>query len=356
MQFEKIIIALDMLGCPNRCMHCWLSHTPNGHMNKDDLRFAADQFRPFTKNLTVDDWYREPDYSDCYQEMWRLCEMLSDEHPDHFELISVWRIVRDEHYAPWLRSLGLKTAQLTLFGGEEKTDYYTGRKGAYQDILKAVDILIAHHITPRIQVFVNKDTLPELPLVERLITDLHLQERCATFGGEFSCFVHQGSCDGENEKFYDIWVTPDDLEKIPPLLADYTLKHFQKQHLQDVFGQPEAVLYEELIRDTSTTSFVSDIPVFYIDNKWNVYPNVATPEAVWCLGNLKTDGVQSVLETYVNGGSIAQHTRLTVPLCEMVKAEGYPQSQRLFTRGDYIAFLLNRYCRNVSSQQGEINE
>lgn len=350
MQFEKIIIALDMLGCPNRCKHCWLSHTPNGHMNKDDLRFAADQFRPFTKSLTVDDWYREPDYSDHYQEMWQLCETLSDEHPHHFELISVWRIVRDEQYAPWLRSLGLKTAQLTLFGGEEKTDYYTGRKGAHQDILKAIDILIAHHIAPRIQVFVNKDTLSELPLVERLITDLHLQERCAAFGGEFSCFVHQGSCDGENEKFYDIWVTPDDLEKIPPLLTEYTLKHFQKQRLQDVFGHPEAVLYKELIHDTSTASFVSDTPVFYIDNKWNVYPNVATPEAVWCLGNLKTDGGQSVLETYVNSGSIAQHTRLTVPLCEMVKAEGDPQSQRLFTRGDYIAYLLNRYCRNIHTQ------
>lgn len=345
MKFKKMVIALDRLGCPNRCKHCWLSHTPNGHLTPDDLRFAAEQFRPFTDCLVVDDWYREPDYSDNYRAMWELCEELSDEHPDHFEVISVWRIARDESYAGWLRSRGLKAAQLTLFGGEAKTDYYTGRKGAYQDILKAIEVLLQHHIVPRIQVFINKDTLCELSPIEKLICDLRLKERCAAFGGEFSCFLHQGSCDGENEKLYDIRVTPDDLEKIPPFLAEYTLKHFQKQSIEDVFGQPEAKLYREMLCDTSTAGFVSDTPVFYIDNKWNVYPNVATPEAVWCLGNLKTDGAKAVLENYKNSRSIAQYTRLTVPLCELVKAKGDPQSQRLFTRGDYIFYLLNTYCR-----------
>ncbi len=53
--------------------------------------------------------------------------------------------------------------------------------------------------------------------------------RCRAFGGEFSFFLHQGSCDGESEKLYGVWVTPDDLAKIPPLLEAYTLRRETRQ-------------------------------------------------------------------------------------------------------------------------------
>lgn len=126
--FKRITVCLDMYGCPNRCKHCWVGHSSNGNLTKDDLIFVAEKFRPFTNALTVYDWYREPDYRDNYQELWDLCSRLSDVRENHFELISVWRIVRDREYVKWLSALGLKKAQLTLFGGQEKTDLYTGRE------------------------------------------------------------------------------------------------------------------------------------------------------------------------------------------------------------------------------------
>lgn len=52
-----------------------------------------------------------------------------------------------------------------------------------------------------------------------------------------------------------------------------------------------------------------------------------------------------MLENYLESRSVAQHTRLTVPLCDIVKAQGDKTSQRLFSRGDYIEFVLNKYCR-----------
>ena len=136
--FTSITVCLDMFGCPNRCKHCWIGHSPNGNLTNDDLRFIAEKFRPFTNCLKVYDWYREPDYKDNYKELWSLCNSLSDAHEKHFELISVWRIVRDKEYVKWLSSLELKKAQLTLFGGQKKTDYYTGRKNAYNETLKAM--------------------------------------------------------------------------------------------------------------------------------------------------------------------------------------------------------------------------
>ena len=208
--FKSLTVCLDMCGCPNRCAHCWLGAVPNGSLTTDDLRFVAEQFRPFTSSLEVADWYREPDFHDDYKERWELCAALSDRQTPHFELISYWRAVRDSTYLDWIKSQGVRTAQLTFFGGEALTDRYVGRRGAYRELVETAGLLLEKEIAPRIQVFVNKETLPELPLVEKMIEDLRLAERCAAFGAPFTAFVHAGSCDGENEKRYDIRVTPED--------------------------------------------------------------------------------------------------------------------------------------------------
>lgn len=342
---DKITVCLDMHGCPNRCRHCWLGNTPNGHMNVDDLCDVAARFRPHTSCLTVYDWYREPDYSDEYRERWELCGRLSDTREEHFELISVWRAVRDDSYIDWLKRLGMKRAQLTLFGGQETTDYFTGRRGAYDEILRTIELLIESRISPRIQVFINKDNISELGHIEKLIQDLELAERCKTFGGEFSCFVHQGSCDGENERNYARWVTPEELELIPPLLREYTLRHFGKSSLREVFGDVEQSLYERLSVDDTTESLVSCEPVFYVDRKFDVYPNLSTPSPQWRLGNLKRDGAEKILDCYLNSRSLAQHIRLNTPTRELVVSQGDPTSRRLFWQGDYIELILNRYCR-----------
>lgn len=348
MRFRRISACLDLRGCPNRCRHCWLGVTPNGRLPASALEYVADQFRPYADGLEVFDWYREPDYGDDYRALRALCARLSDGQTPHFELVSVWRLVRDDAYAGWLSSLGLKAAQLTLFGGEETTDLYTGRRGAYREILRAIDLLIAQGIAPRIQVFVNKGNLSELEHVERLIQRLDLARRCESFGGAFSCFVHQGSCAGENEQFYDAWLTPEDLDRIPASLAAYTRMHFQKASLAEVFGRTEQSLCEALAADRSTKSLVSDSPVFYVDKDFDVYPNLSAPAPHWRLGNLKADGAKAVLETYAQSRSVAQRVRLSVPLCDLAASQGRRDSNRLFSRGDYIEWLLNRYCREIA--------
>lgn len=347
MKFKQITVCLDMYGCPNRCKHCWLSVTPNGNMPLNELTNTANQFRPFTDYLQILDWYREPDYNEHYQEIFQLCTQLSNEPIEHFELASFWRLVRDTGYVKWLSSLNLKCVQLTLFGGEETTDFYVGRKGAYREILQSIEILIENKISPRIQVFINQQNINELAHIEGLIKQLDLEQRCHAFNGQFSFFLHQGSCDGENEKLYDIRVTPNDLDKIPASLEAYTLRHFGKKHLIDVFGKTEQTLCEEFITDHSTASYVEDSPVFYIDRDFNVYPNISSPAPHWCLGNLKKHRIETVLENYTESRSLAQHTRLRTPLCDIVKSCGNPSSQRLFSKGDYIEFLLNQYCSQL---------
>lgn len=346
MIFTKIGAGLDMRGCPNRCRHCWLGVTPNRNLTTDDLHFVADQFRPFTDHLDVWDHYREPDYADNYRQMWDISSSLSAHVEPHFELISYWRAVRDESYIPWVYSMGVRAAQLTIFGDEEMTDYFVGRKGAYHDILKTIEILLANRIAPRIQFFVYKKNIDQLVYIQQLIEDLRLEERCAIFEKPFAFFLHQGSCGGENEQFYDQWITPEDVVKIPPKLLEHTLKHFGKSDIFEVLGEPEQALHNRLSIETATMkSIVTDTPWFFVDGDFNVYPNYETPSHLWCLGNLKTDGAGAILDKYLGEQSPAQRTMTTVPIGEMVKAVGDPNSQRLMTEWDYMNFILTKYCR-----------
>ena len=153
----------------------------------------------------------------------------------------------------------------------------------------------------------------------------------------------------DNGFYYDMdlprTLTPEDLEKIPQKLVEYTLKHFNETKIENVFGKTEQALYEELIHDHSTASYVSETPVFYIDKDFSVYPNITAPAPAWFLGNLKTEGIETILKNYTESKSVAQAMRLTVPLCDIVASQGDCQSQRLFDKGDYIDYLTNKYCR-----------
>jgi MoaA/NifB/PqqE/SkfB family radical SAM enzyme len=343
--FSSLTACLDMAGCPNRCKHCWIGVSPNGRLNENDLRFVAEAFRQFTDNLAVDSWYREPDYLPEYKRLWELERELSDsKRVAHWELMSVWRAARDPEYVPWLKSLGVNACQFTLFGGREKTDFYTGRKGVYDEIICVIEQLINAEISPRIQVFINQDNIGDLSAVVDLIREMRLEERCANFEMPFSTFVHQGSCDGENAKLYDIRVTPKDLEIVPPLCVDYSLRHFNKNNFIDVFGKTELELCTELSSSTVFIGTVNDAPTFYVDKDFNVYPNITTPSKYWLLGNLKTDGAETILRRYLNDESPAQRVRATAPIGELVRDCGNFESERLFSQSDYLDFLVQLYC------------
>ena len=136
---REIAVTVDMAGCPNRCRHCWLGRAPNGSVSEESLRWIVEQFRnyvhprestPYFRQMTVQTWYREPDFAPHYRRLWELEQELSDSGKAlRFELASIWRLARDPDYAQWLKSLGTQTVQITFFGLEANTDYFTRRPG-----------------------------------------------------------------------------------------------------------------------------------------------------------------------------------------------------------------------------------
>ena len=67
---KRINLVVDMHGCPNRCLHCWLGELPNNSLTDGDAEWIASLFRPYFKDLTFYSWLREPDFCPHYRKRW----------------------------------------------------------------------------------------------------------------------------------------------------------------------------------------------------------------------------------------------------------------------------------------------
>lgn len=209
---KNLVICVDMKGCPNRCKHCWLGDLPNNVIDDNYAVYIVNLFKPYFKDITFYSWMREPDFCSNYKERWIKDNELSSIKPERFELASFYKIVRDPDYVKWLKEVGTKKVQLTFFGLEKTTDEYVGRKGAYQELMNASDLLKENDIEPRWQIFIYQTNKEELIELLNLAKHKNIKE----------VFVHEGSCDGNNRKLYDIRINKNE---IPEAVKEYFLDY-----------------------------------------------------------------------------------------------------------------------------------
>lgn len=339
--YEKsLVLAVDMYGCPNRCRHCWLGHMPNRKMEENADVWLVDYFKPYFKNITYYSWLREPDYCGDYEQRWHRDNQLSvNIPPSRFELASFWRIVRDPGYVGFLQRVGVQTVQLTFFGMEEMTDKYTGRKGAFHELLEATEILLAHRIAPRWQAFINEENKDEIVGLSKLAESLKLQERCHDFHGNFKFFVHSGSCEGENRALYDIRI---DKNHIPAELIPYYLNYDKVM--------TERKCWYLLRNDSSSPVYHNgEQIVLHISNMYDVYFNFTHMTENWKIGNLKIDSQEEIVHRILEEDIPALNRARNITVSELAKKYGDKLSHKAFLINDYKAYLLNCYLDDFPS-------
>lgn len=340
MNQQILSLAVDLYGCPNRCLHCLLVHMPNRQMEDGADEWIVRQFRPYFDRIEFYSWLREPDFCPDYRARWERDKALSvNAVPKRFELASFWRLVRDPDYAPFLKELGVPAVQLTFFGLEETTDRYVGRKGAFRELLRATELLLDQGIRPRWQGFINEENREELVSLLALSEELELPRRCEALGGEFRFFVHTGSCDGEARKLYPIWIRRDHVPA--PLI-------------------PHFLDYDALLPERELCRLWRDAPgsaaphnggeelVLYVSNEYDLYFNFTHMRPEWRIGNLKTEPIEELIRRAVEEDTPALRAARAVPLGELVQRYGSPASERAFSPEDYQAYLLNRHLEQLS--------
>lgn len=338
---KSLTVAVDMYGCPNRCRHCWLSHMPNRKMDDGADRRILDCFRPYFDKIEFYSWFREPDFCDDYVARWERDKELSvNTAPRRFELASFWRLARDPGYVRFLKDVGVGCVQLTFFGLRETTDLYVGRKGAFDELLRATDILIENGISPRWQAFIDRENRYEIVKLLSLSEEMKLKDRTEAFGGTFRFFVHAGSCDGENRKLYPVRIRRGE---VPEELIPYFLNYAE--------NRTEKELCEKLKDDRS--SFVphngNDI-VVYVANDYDLFFNFTHTRKEWKIGNLMEDPAEELVRRIVKEDIPALGKARGISVGELVTRYGDPDSERLFEEEDYKMYLLNSYLEETAER------
>ncbi len=338
----KTAVIMDMYGCPNRCRHCWLRHDRNADTPVEEFIWLAEQFKsykkdgkPFFEELIFMTWYREPDYPDNYKELWELENQLSTGEVPRFELASIWRMVRDKDYTPWLKELGVDRVQVTLFGTEENTDYFRGRKGAYQEHLRAFDIMLENGIAPRVQIFPFSTTIDDINRLYQILLDIRLEERVNSLGKEFTCFINTTTPMGEGFNLEDIRLRRSDLWKLPGYFIEKTLKHYKRESMESLV-KTEAELLPELLKDDSPLNEESEILAFMVDPHFNVYPNFGELAEWWCLGNVKKNGIGTVIDNFISRNNPGMKMNYEIPVSYFAEKYGRADNERLWAKTDLV--------------------
>jgi len=343
----QIAVALDMAGCPNRCRHCWLGHTPNKRIPEETLREVVRAFRewkrpgtskPFFERLSVATWYREPDFAPNYRRLWELERELCDEGAAlRFELLSIWRLARDESYAPWAREIGTQTCQISFFGLEETTDWFCRRRGAFRDSLLATERLIQSGIRPRWQLFLTERLVPELEAFVALVEELDLERRVRALLPEdapFELFIHGVCPDGEGFEIEHLRPAVDVLDVLPAYLVQKTLAYKDKASLEACLGRAEADWLPELLELDAPLAEMPGTLAFMVTPELDVYSNLGEPSPAWRLGNLR--GLDAILRRFEHDEVAGLQAMFHVPISELARSYGRPESRLLYERDDLI--------------------
>lgn len=350
---REIAVIMDMAGCPNRCRHCWLGHPPNRRVSEDIFRWVVKQFRewiqpgqkrPFAKPLTAMTWYREPDYAPNYQELWELEKELSDQGAaKRFELLSIWRLARDIGYAKWARDIGTEICQISFFGLEESTDYFTGRRGSFKDSLLATERLLAVGIRPRWQLFLTQALMPELEAFVELIKAMELEKRVRELGHEFEVFLHPIAPDGEAFNIEHLRPTVDALSVVPGYLAEKTKDYWEASALEECLGKAEKDWIAELSKEDQPFATFPPTLAFMVTPELDVFSNLGEPMPWWKLGNLETDGIDKIIHAYENDAVPGLHVNFHIPVSQLAQTYGRKESQYLYPQDDLILRWLRMW-------------
>ncbi len=185
---DKLGLLIDTGGCPNRCAHCRVEGKPTRQMPYQEMRWVVQQFRelrmndhPFFSEIDVNLWFMEPDFRDDYRTLWDLQCELNGVESKHGGLLSIWRMVSDDSYLPWVKEKGGTLCQITLFGAGETHDRFM-LPGAFADCIQAMKRLVRADFVVQWLLVFTKAIIPDLDKLLRVAEDLGLPEQSEQHG------------------------------------------------------------------------------------------------------------------------------------------------------------------------------
>ncbi len=308
---------------------------------------------PFSEGVQVVTWYREPDFSRDYRRLRELELELSDlDIFGDMELLSVWRLAREQGYPTWAREArGTKKCQIAFFGTGANHDWFIRRRGAFDEALLATERCLEAGIIPRWELFLTKRMAPDLPELLVLVDRLDLRARSEDVGGEFVVFIMAPAPDGEAMNIEHLRPTARDIAAVPEWLAEASRRRLGDG---DPFGEPEGALVRKVLRgDLEVKWWEPPHLAFLVDARLDVYSNCGgglTPW--WRLGDLKVGSLSQILDAFENDSVPGLRAAYHVPTQELAERYGRPNGRRYYCGVDLLRRWVNLWCREHFPEMG----
>jgi len=109
------------------------------------------------------------------------------------------------------------------------------------------------------------------------------------------------------------------------------------------FGKPEYALLEEMASDNSPPNLSANMYYISINADYDAYPNIAEIAPWWRLGNLKADGVDSIIKAYRDETTPGMKANRTIPISELARRYGAYGSKKLYDKSDLVCRFMHQW-------------
>lgn len=176
---KALTLSIFAMPCVNRCRHCWTRGEPGtGFMDFKDIENILKQLSDMKTRgwLAMPLFYYEPTVHPDFMRIFGSMSTLGLV-PDYFFMATNAAGLARRPDAEWqaLKVRGFDWLSFTLYGFEDAHDRFAGRKGAYSDIMQAIERSNRNGINWYAGVLLHKGNLSEVEVLTKHLKDMGAQ-------------------------------------------------------------------------------------------------------------------------------------------------------------------------------------
>lgn len=325
--FNNVLVALDMGGCSKKCKFCTYLKQTKSSMTIDDLHLIYELITPFTNNISVSSFYKEIDILPNYLELLEIENKLNDfKNYKRLNNINIDKVVNDKEYINYLNKYFDKTNNIYLdvFGNRSNHDYFKGRAGSFNTLLKGTEILKQNNFKITWIVYLNKQNISDINYLNQKKNDL-----------EIELIYKQPLPINLAYKNISYRLTKQDINRIP---TKYNIS----------LGIIEKELYAKFLKKKENINIDLENIELLIDNQYNMYIVLFNKKII--IGNIKKDSIMNIFNDLFNQDNFINYLK-NKRIDELTKEVGNELGNWIFNEDEYLIYLIELSYQNYIKEK-----
>jgi hypothetical protein len=126
-------------------------------------------------------------------------------------------------------------------------------------------------------------------------------------------------------------INRNDVVSLPSYFLEKTPKHFKSDTIEKLWPT-EAELLPSLLEDGQPLNDNPPVVSFHVRSDFDVFPNCGEDSGWWRLGNLREDGVNTIIDTFLKHDNLGLKLNYEIPLKYLAAKYGNRKGERLYSK------------------------